>query len=328
MESFLSQAGYAAVLLFGFLEACCVPIPSEVTFGFAGVLAAEGHLNIVLVIVLGTVAELLGSLVSYSVGRVGGRPLVDRFGRYLLVTQADVDRAERFFAGRGAWAVPVGRALPFVRTFISIVAGFIAMPALEFGVLSLIGTAAWVTTISLVGYAVGGAWQSVSHGLSIAGYLIAAVVIAAIVAFVLYRLREFRRYGAEQALARAQAPASDPPGGGYSGGGQPRGGRPGGDYPGGDYPGGQPGGDYPGGDYPGGQPGGDYPGGDYPGGQPAGDYPGGDYPGGQPGGDYPPGGQPGGGQPGSGQPGGEHPGDGRPPGRRPGSHAKPRSPMS
>ncbi len=232
MESFLSQAGYAAVLLFGFLEACCVPIPSEVTFGFAGVLAAEGHLNILLVIVLGTVAELLGSLVSYSVGRVGGRPLVDRFGRYLLVTQADVDRAERFFAGRGAWAVPVGRALPFVRTFISIVAGFIAMPALEFGVLSLIGTAAWVTTISLVGYAVGGAWQSVSHGLSIAGYLIAAVVIAAILAFVLYRLREFRRYGAEQALARAQAPASDPPGGGYSGGGQPRGDRPGGDYPG------------------------------------------------------------------------------------------------
>src|SRR5215472_872682 len=71
MESFLSQYGYAAIFLFAFLEACCVPIPSEVTFGFAGVLAGQGHLNIVAVIVVGTLAELAGSLVSYTIGRVG-----------------------------------------------------------------------------------------------------------------------------------------------------------------------------------------------------------------------------------------------------------------
>ena len=100
MESFLSEAGLAAVFLFGFLEACCVPIPSEITFGFAGVLAGEGHFSIVAVIIVGTVAELIGSFVAYTVGRVGGRPLVHRFGRYLLVTHADIDRAERFFAGR------------------------------------------------------------------------------------------------------------------------------------------------------------------------------------------------------------------------------------
>src|SRR5690242_15147447 len=128
MESFLIQAGYAAVFLFGFLEACCVPIPSEITFGFAGVLAGEGKLNIVAVIIVGTVAELAGSLVSYGIGRVGERPLVHRFGRYLLITQADIDRAERFLAGRGIWAIPVGRALPVVRTFVSIVAGFSQVP--------------------------------------------------------------------------------------------------------------------------------------------------------------------------------------------------------
>lgn len=197
MESFLAQYGLAAVFLFGFLEACCVPIPSEVTFGFAGVLAAsQGHLNIVAIIIVGTVAELVGSMISYSIGRVGGRPLVQRFGRYLLITRSDIDRAERFFAGRGAWAVLLGRALPVVRTFASIVAGFIEMPAVMFGVLSLIGTAVWVTVISLVGYGVGTAWNSVAHGISLAGYVIAALAVIAIAAFIVHRLRELRHEAA------------------------------------------------------------------------------------------------------------------------------------
>jgi len=195
MESFLAQWGYAAVFLFGFLEACCVPIPSEITFGFAGVLAGEGHLNIVLVIVVGTIAELIGSFVAYGIGRVGERPLVHRFGRYLLITQADIDRAERFLAGRGIWAIPVGRALPVVRTFVSIVAGFSQVPPLLFGFLSLIGTAVWVTVISLIGYGVGSAWQSVAHGLAVAGYVIFAVAVVGIAAFIVYRVREVRREG-------------------------------------------------------------------------------------------------------------------------------------
>jgi membrane protein DedA with SNARE-associated domain len=197
MESFLTHWGYAAVFLFGFLEAACIPIPSEITFGFAGVLAGEGHLNIVAVIVVGTIAELLGSYVSYGVGRVCERPLVHRFGRYLLITQTDIDRAERFLAGRGMWAIPVGRALPVVRTFVSIVAGFIEVPPLLFGVLSLIGTAVWVTVISLVGYGVGSAWQSVAHGLALAGYVIFALAVIAIAAFIAYRVREVRREAAE-----------------------------------------------------------------------------------------------------------------------------------
>jgi membrane protein DedA with SNARE-associated domain len=198
MESFLTHWGYAAIFLFGFLEACCIPIPSEITFGFAGVLAGEGHLNIVAVIVVGTIAELVGSYVAYGVGRVGGRPLVHRFGRYLLITQADIDRAERFVAGRGIWAIPVGRALPIVRTFVSIVAGFIEVPPLLFGVLSLIGTAVWVTVISLIGYGVGSAWQSVAHGLAVAGYVIFAAVVIAIAAFITYRVREVRREAAHE----------------------------------------------------------------------------------------------------------------------------------
>jgi len=193
MESFLSQYGYAAIFLFAFLEACCVPIPSEVTFGFAGVLAGQGHLNIAAVIVVGTLAELAGSLVSYSIGRIGGRPFVNRTGRYLLITHADIDRAERFFTGRGVWAVPIGRCLPVVRSFVSVVAGFVKVPAVLFAFLSLIGTAIWGTVIALIGYGVGNAWNKVNHDISLAGYGIVAIAVIAIAAFVIYRLRELRR---------------------------------------------------------------------------------------------------------------------------------------
>src|SRR5271156_5988666 len=192
MESFLTSAGYAALILFGFLEAACIPISSEITFGFAGVLAYQGHLNLALVIIIGSLAELAGSYASYAVGRAGGKPLVTKLGRYVLVTTSDVDRAERFLAGRGAWAVPVGRMVPFVRAFTSIVAGLVRISPIRFGVLSLIGTVIYAAVLSSIGYGLGSAWKSVNHGLSVAGYAIFALLVLAIVGFVLYRLRPFR----------------------------------------------------------------------------------------------------------------------------------------
>jgi len=203
MESFLTSAGYAAVFLFGVLQAACIPIPSEVTFGFAGVLAYQGHLSFALVIIIGTVAEMIGSYISYAVGWFGGRPLVHKLGRYVLVTEADLDRAERFLVGRGAWAVPVGRMLPVIRAFTSIVAGLVRIPPVRFGVLSLIGTVIYVTVLTSIGYGLGSAWTSISHGLAVAGYVIFAVVVVVIIGFVLYRLRQFRR---ESAQHRGSAP--------------------------------------------------------------------------------------------------------------------------
>jgi membrane protein DedA with SNARE-associated domain len=206
MSSFLTHAGYAALILFAFLEACCVPIPSEVTFGFAGVLAYQGHLNLALVIVAGTLAELAGSYVSYGAGRMAERPVIERWGRYLLITKADIDRTERFLAGRGAWAIPLGRLLPVVRSFTSVVAGFAGVPALRFGVLSLIGTLIYGSVIASIGYGVGSAWHSVAHDLSVAGYVMAALVVIAIAGFVLIRVRALRREAAAEAAA---TPASD-----------------------------------------------------------------------------------------------------------------------
>jgi membrane protein DedA with SNARE-associated domain len=211
MESFLTSAGYGALILFAFLEACCIPISSEITFGFAGVLAFQGHLSLVLVIIIGTLAELAGSFTSFSIGRWGGRPLVDKVGKYVLITRSDVDRAERFLAGKGAWAVPVGRMLPVIRAFTSIVAGLIEMPPLRFTLLSLIGTALYTSAFSAIGYALGSAWNSVAHEVSVAGYVIVALVVVAIVAFVVIRLRAVRQEGREARQAAAASPPSAPP---------------------------------------------------------------------------------------------------------------------
>jgi membrane protein DedA with SNARE-associated domain len=210
MESHLASWGYAALILFGFLEAACIPISSEITFGFAGVLAYQGHLNLALVIIIGSLAELAGSYASYAVGRVGGKPLVAKVGRYVLVTQGDVDRAERFLAGRGAWAIPVGRMLPFIRAFTSIVAGLVRIPAARFGVLSLIGTVIYATVLSVIGYELGHAWNSINHGLTVATYILVAIVVVAIIGFVIYRLREFRREARNAQATPAAAPPAPP----------------------------------------------------------------------------------------------------------------------
>jgi membrane protein DedA with SNARE-associated domain len=198
MQGFLIHAGYPAIILLAFLEACCIPISSEVIFGFAGVLAYQGHLNLALVIVVGTLAEMAGSYVAYSVGRVAERPVIERLGRYLLITKNDIARTERFLAGRGGWAIPVGRVIPILRSFTSLVAGFAGVPALRFGILSLIGTVTYVAAVASIGYGVGSAWNRVEADLSVAGYVIAAVAVVAIVAFVIHRLRELRRDSAEE----------------------------------------------------------------------------------------------------------------------------------
>ena len=213
MQSFLVSHAIYAIVLFGVLEAMCIPISSELTFLLGGAIASGGipgtnqHPSLLLVIVLGTLAELVGSYISYYIGRVGGKPLVRRWGRYVLVTEGDVARAERFLVGRGVWALPVARMLPFVRAFASIVAGFVDVPPVRFGVLSLIGTFVYVVVLSSIGYSLGGEWSKINHSLSVATYILVALVVVAVIGFVIYRLREFRRERAAGAARPGETPA-------------------------------------------------------------------------------------------------------------------------
>jgi membrane protein DedA with SNARE-associated domain len=211
MTSFLISHAIYAVIIFGVLEAMCVPISSELTFLLGGAVASGAipgthqHPSLAMVIILGIAAEMVGSYVAYSVGRAGGHPLVRRLGKYVLVTESDVARAERFLVGRGLWALPVARMLPFVRAFASIVAGIVDIPPLRFGVLNLIGTSVYVIALSCIGYSLGGEYKKVEHSLTQATYILVAVVVLALIAFVVIRLREFRKEAAANAASGTSA---------------------------------------------------------------------------------------------------------------------------
>jgi membrane protein DedA with SNARE-associated domain len=193
MTSFLTDAGYWALIVFAFVQACCIPISSEITFGFAGVLAYQGHLSLPLVIIIGTAAELAGSSTAYGLGRLGGRHTVERYRRYLLMTRKDVTRVERFFDGRGAWSVAVARVIPLVRAFAGLVAGLMEVPAAPFEIFNLIGTVVWASALSLIGYELGSDWTSASKNFSHASDLLAAVVVLLLVVLVAHKALQVRK---------------------------------------------------------------------------------------------------------------------------------------
>jgi len=173
-------------------EAACIPFPSEVTIGVAGYLASQGRLDLPVVIVLATAGETVGAYIGYGIGRFGGRPAVDRFGRYVLVSHRDLDRAQSWFERHGESSVFVGRILPFLRTFISIPAGLADMPLLRFGTMTFLGSLVFMTALGTATYELGSRWAELTHGFSVAGYVLVGVVLVAIAAVIGLRLRDVR----------------------------------------------------------------------------------------------------------------------------------------
>ena len=183
----IAHHGYAAVFVLMVLESACIPIPSEVIMLFGGALAggllAATHpqVSLVGVAVAGALGNLVGALIAYGVGRGGGRPLLERYGRYILIREEHLDRAEAFFARRGDIAVLVGRVLPVIRTFISFPAGVAEMPVGRFSVFTLIGSLPWTFALAAAGYALAANWDSVASGFTVVSAVIAVIAVAAIV---------------------------------------------------------------------------------------------------------------------------------------------------
>lgn len=147
---------------------------------FGGVLAATGRLSLVGVIVLGVLGNLAGSLIAWGVGWVGGRPALRRWGRFVWLTEAELDRSERWFDRHGEGAVFFGRLLPIVRTFISLPAGVARMAPVRFAVFTLAGCIPWIAALGVAGYELGNQWHSVAHGFTDASYVVAVLVVLAI----------------------------------------------------------------------------------------------------------------------------------------------------
>jgi len=201
MQSFVSHYGYWGLLVASILSSACIPVPSEIFYGFAGALcttAITGHARFTIweVIVVGTIGSLIGAVIAYEAGRSAGRTIVDRWGTWILVSHKDLDAGERWFAKYGAISVLLGRVIPVVRSFISVPAGMAEMRRAPFAILTTIGSAAWVALLAGLGYAAGSNWHHVSHDFHIAQWPIVAVIVVLVAWGVWHRIRSVR---AEQA---------------------------------------------------------------------------------------------------------------------------------
>jgi membrane protein DedA with SNARE-associated domain len=198
MEHFLETWGYLAVFVLSFISAMGLPVGAEVAIIYGGVLASgqianePHHLNVVVVIVVATVAEILGSLAGYLIGYFGGRPLVDRVGKYVLLTHKDLDRAEAWFARRGEPVALFGRFIPLLRSFVSFAAGLGEMAITKFLIFTAIGCAIWCTALTLFGYSLGSSYNHVLKAFSYAGYVAAVLAVIAVAIVFWHRIRVVR----------------------------------------------------------------------------------------------------------------------------------------
>jgi membrane protein DedA with SNARE-associated domain len=209
----IATYGYLAISVLMVLESACVPIPSEVTMVFGGALvtapflAPEQQLGFWGVVLAGTLGNLVGSWLAYWAGYAGGRPLLDRWGKYLLVRPHEIDRAHDWFERYGEAAVFFGRLLPVIRTFISLPAGVVRMDLRRFTVFTLLGCLPWCIALTWVGYELGANWETVERIFRPVAWAIAIAVLAAVVWFVWHRIRTIRAETAER--SRTVEPADE-----------------------------------------------------------------------------------------------------------------------
>ena len=156
----ISALGYAGVAGLMAIESACIPLPSEIIMPFAGYLASIGRMDLFWVATLGALGCNIGSTVAYAVGFYGGRPAVERWGRYVLLGHRELVLAERFFAHMGGITVLIGRLLPVVRTFIALPAGIARMPMLRFQVYTFVGSWPWCFGLAYAGYKLGKEWNT------------------------------------------------------------------------------------------------------------------------------------------------------------------------
>jgi membrane protein DedA with SNARE-associated domain len=157
----MTKLGYFGIVLLMAIESACIPLPSEIIMPLAGYLIYKGEFNLWWAATAGAIGCNLGSVLAYEIGYYGGRPLVLRYGRYLLLSQRDIDWADRFFDKFGNWAILIARMLPVVRTFIALPAGIARMPRVRFHVYTFIGSWPWCFLLGYVGMKMAENWQSI-----------------------------------------------------------------------------------------------------------------------------------------------------------------------
>ncbi|MFD1774745.1 DedA family protein [Paenibacillus rhizophilus] len=172
------------------LESACIPIPSEVIMLSGGWLAAQGSLSFAEVVVAGVFGNLMGSMIAYYVGVTGGRRLLDKYGKYILLNTHHLEQAERWFGRYGESTVFFTRMLPFIRTFISLPAGIAGMKAWRFAIFTALGCIPWDLALVYIGFKLGGNWTIVEQYLRPVSYAICVAVLLLLVWWLLRRRKE------------------------------------------------------------------------------------------------------------------------------------------
>lgn len=198
LESLYTSFGYAGVVVAMAIESAAIPLPSELILPFAGWVVSKGLTEPLTgsawsywgAVVAGVVGNTLGSLVAYYVGMYGGRPLLERYGKYVLISHHDLDVADRWFSRWGEATVFFSRMLPIIRTFISVPAGISRMPVWRFTLFSILGALPWVMLLVWGGVVLGDNWLQVKSALRGLDYLVAAALLAAIGLFIWRHVRK------------------------------------------------------------------------------------------------------------------------------------------
>ena len=191
----ISAGGYGGIVVLMAIESACIPLPSEIIMPFAGYLVYRGDLGLVGVAVAGAFGCVVGSLVAYAVGAGGGRPAIERWGRWVLLSPHDLDLAERWFARWGRATVFWARLLPVVRTFIALPAGIAKMELWPFVWLTFAGSLPWCLALAYFGFKLAENWNEVReklHGLDVT---VGAVVVLGLAFALWHRVRAVRAAG-------------------------------------------------------------------------------------------------------------------------------------
>ncbi len=189
IEHLYAQVGYLGVLFAMTVESLGIPLPSEIIMPLAGWMVYRGVFSLWSAVLAGTAGCTLGSIIGYWIGSVGGRPVLAKYGRFILFSEHDLDIADRWFARYGEAAVFFSRLLPVVRTFISIPAGITRMNFPKFVLYTVLGSFPWVLGLTYAGELLGDNWQVVRGPLERLDYPIVAALAAAIVYYVYRRTR-------------------------------------------------------------------------------------------------------------------------------------------
>lgn len=180
----ISTLGYGGIVLLMAIESACIPLPSEIIMPFSGYLVYTGEFNIHAVAAAGALGCVLGSIVAYYVGLWGGRPLVEKYGRYVLISHHDLDLADRWFQRHGDITIFVGRLLPVIRTFIAFPAGIARMPMWRFIVYTFIGSYIWCWILAWIGFQLGERWNTLGVYFHRFDAVIGAIIVIAVVWYV------------------------------------------------------------------------------------------------------------------------------------------------